>query len=777
MKKIIFIIILSLYVSVNYGQQTLNLLTGVYTDSIENTIPTRDFEEVEDGIIVTYHFSKAIVQSDPLYIGASFVKINGFGLNPRVGEPSTLFRQDTYVVPNGAKVRISFIDSAYVDYPITMAPARPYLLNRDTIGYTLDNVKPISNYTGFYPLNTIGNLQFCDYNGINLLTIPLYPVKYRTSDNTTRFFTTIKYKISYDKELLSRQIDVPKMRVYDNVLSNIALNYSPRSTTRSEAGLAHELDDIATDYVIITTPEYVSAANRLAEWKRVMGYRVRIETSDSWIPQTIKQSIQSNYTHHVLLLGDYQDVPSEYKTNLQPHFTDYYYSIPYNYNNIYFQGKTLGRLSVSSLAEAKVVIDKIINYEKNPNLDSNFYKTGLNCAYFESEKNGSTYTGYDTRRFVLTSEDVRNCLVRNHGKNVNRVYISEGNITPQYWENGTYSYGEPVPDSVRSLPWNGNSSQIINNINDGAFYVLHRDHGDRDKWCNPQFTMQSIDSLQNGNKLPVVFSINCFTGEFATYTSICFAEKFLRKENGGCVAIYAATEESFSGFNDALTLCMFHTIFPDDMLIPSFPDTNSNVSYPTPSYDLGTILSLGMRKMDETLPVGDNDTRLYTHELFHLFGDPTMEIYTDTPTPFETPPTIIRGVDTLKVIVNSTEKTKLTFYNKTNGDIASFDEKEVDYVYSQFGQNTDSIIVCVTAHNKIPYIDGISEDIYIQNEDVYGPITYKGNKIRVGSNVTNAKPTGPVTFESGKVSIIGKDVEIHGETTIPLGTEFEIKTE
>jgi hypothetical protein len=33
------------------------------------------------------------------------------------------------------------------------------------------------------------------------------------------------------------------------------------------------------------------------------------------------------------------------------------------------------------------------------------------------------------------------------------------------------------------------------------------------------------------------------------------------------------------------------------------------------------------------------------------------------------------------------------------------------------------------------------------------------------------------SFRSGKVSIIGKDVEIHGETTIPVGTEFEIKTE
>ncbi len=33
------------------------------------------------------------------------------------------------------------------------------------------------------------------------------------------------------------------------------------------------------------------------------------------------------------------------------------------------------------------------------------------------------------------------------------------------------------------------------------------------------------------------------------------------------------------------------------------------------------------------------------------------------------------------------------------------------------------------------------------------------------------------SFRSGKVSIIGKDVETHGETTIPVGTEFEIKTE
>lgn len=67
--------------------------------------------------------------------------------------------------------------------------------------------------------------------------------------------------------------------------------------------------------------------------------------------------------------------------------------------------------------------------------------------------------------------------------------------------------------------------------------------------------------------------------------------------------------------------------------------------------------------------------------------------------------------------------------------------------------------------------------IYIQNESISGNVEYHADKVYIGSNVSALKPNGPVFFTGGKVTIKADNVTIQGETTVNLGTEFEIKNE
>ncbi len=67
--------------------------------------------------------------------------------------------------------------------------------------------------------------------------------------------------------------------------------------------------------------------------------------------------------------------------------------------------------------------------------------------------------------------------------------------------------------------------------------------------------------------------------------------------------------------------------------------------------------------------------------------------------------------------------------------------------------------------------------LYIQNEIISGTKSYRANKISVGSSVTPSKPSGPVIFSGNDISLSGKEVIIEGETTIELGTSFEIKNQ
>lgn len=87
--------------------------------------------------------------------------------------------------------------------------------------------------------------------------------------------------------------------------------------------------------------------------------------------------------------------------------------------------------------------------------------------------------------------------------------------------------------------------------------------------------------------------------------------------------------------------------------------------------------------------------------------------------------------------------------------------------------NMRVISVCVSAHNKIPYIE-TADILYIQNVTTTGTDTYNADYIKVGTAVTNEVPTGNVTLGGSQVTLKGKKVVLEGTTTVPLGTVLKI---
>ena len=162
---------------------------------------------------------------------------------------------------------------------------------------------------------------------------------------------------------------------------------------------------------------------------------------------------------------------------------------------------------------------------------------------------------------------------------------------------------------------------------------MHRDHGmDRNDyythtgWGDPYYVETHIAALTNGDLLPVVMSMNCQTGWFdgetdhhptLSYESFC--ELFLRKSNGGAVGVFGASRTSYSGHNDFMAEGMI------DCVWPNFLPTVANNSGANPR--LGPMLNHGKLAMDQLW--GDPwGVRQLEYELFHVFGDPSLEMYT-----------------------------------------------------------------------------------------------------------------------------------------------------
>lgn len=753
-----------------FGTCFLSIIAWAQTGKL----PERTVENVSDGVIVTYKFDHPVIRPNKLYPGSMLWEYVGFGLSDELGKPAIPFRTDMFYVPAGHSAQITLLKATYKDTILVMSPA---MSNPPDNGsrIVVDSITP---YSGFYPNNVLEYDSLQKYHSIGLQNVTVIPVKYNYNLHKIRAYSEIKYKVTFEQDNARNTSKAKKQNAMSDMtntfLSNVTLNYSP--SYQRNTSTWHSTPN-ERNYVIFTTNEYGGAIQDFIKWKRMTGYNVYSVYQDkgTWTTEHVKEFaeafLENMNVHCLLIVGGYDDIPA----------------VPFSYT--YWNGGTLvtanavtdfeyglpttagipqiirGRIPADNAQQVSTILNKIIQYEKNPIIDEDFYHTGLNCAEFQDTDTDSI-DGYEDRCFLMTSENIRNHLI-GEGYQVHRQYVKTSNITPMHWSL-RYSNGALLPAELQpdSFSWNGNAFRIKSYFNSGVFYALHRDHGEFDGWYHPSFKTHDIMQLQNGNKLPVVFSLNCKTGKY-NLSGDCFAEAFLKKSDGGCAGIFAATETSFSGYNDAMALGMFDAIWPNLQPMHYFAHYSGYSATPTPTYELGQILDQGLIRMRETYGLSSSYWSTITKKLFHCFGDPSMQIYTDTPQNFAEPLIYSRG-DSIFVFVEDGD-CRITFYDKMTQDVKSYNGN-----YAAYTNPTDSLVICLSRHNYVPYIWNLEKDVYIQNENILGETrVYKGNIVRIGNHVTATKPTGDVNIQNSHITVKGHQLELHPGTYIDKNFIFQ----
>lgn len=643
----------------------------------EDIMPIRDIVPGDNGVTVSYSFPGAVITEDDLYPDTYNVSIPGFGNNMEPGMPGWPQRWDSFVIPEGCDANFTLLSVTTETKQFHLAPARRDLPNSVDIVYTKENVLPVAPYSGLMPENCIerGNIRI--YRDRRIIYVKVCPVSYRQEDGTVIVAESLSYRVDFSEStrLKSNTSDNVLHEVDDSVMSSLFTYYDNRDERMSDimrASSAPSSADLypAPYYLILSVPNYKEEVERFAAWKRIMGFNIKIEYKTTWSPSSIRSTVQKNYNElsrlqYLLIVGDEADLPGLKKSYYDKdndktyvYYTDYLYACMDGENDS-TPDLYVGRLSVSSNEELKSVVDKIIKYEKDPPKDKSFYSKGIHCAEFsddliteEHKETGKTMIKaipdcYEDRRFTRTSEDIRNGLLE-EGFDIERIYFYHNNARkqypnakPLYWNKDTYASGEEIPAELKipKFSWNGSLSDFMNAVDRGVLYVLYRGHGEWNKWQSPDANSKDLEYLANGNLTPVVFSINCNTGMFQrsdSETSIartqCFAESFLVQPDKGCVGIISACQESYSGFNDVLTMEMFSGIWPNADVRVAFRNYTPNRSHGAGSsvQGLGAILEKGGFGLDDYFS-WDEEANQYTKQIFHCFGDPSMKMYTAYP--------------------------------------------------------------------------------------------------------------------------------------------------
>ncbi|MBL7075670.1 hypothetical protein ISS37_10590, partial [candidate division KSB1 bacterium] len=425
--------------------------------------------------------------------------------------------------------------------------------------------------------------------GTKLASLKIYPLQYRPADGTMIFHSEIKFRIHYSLLEVSEQ--------------------GIRSLMDTE-------DAPQKQYVIITDESLVNAFQPLGDWKRKKGVPDTIVTT-LWIysqyPGTDDQERIRNFivdayqnwgTVWVLLGGDTDVIPARvaFAMDCEAGFHDdenelqadlYYAALDGNWdenqNQIYgevadsvdlYPEVFVGRAPVSTQAQAQVFVDKILTYEKNPDLSY------LDQALFFAE--------------ILWFDPYTN-------EGIAKDMIDEQFLLPQF---------DPVTKLYEA---NGNESPalVIAAIESGQNIINHAGHGGTAAMGAGAGTLRNadIDSLNHPDKYGVLFSIGCWTTAF-DYD--CIAEHWVQNPAGGGVAFIGNSRYGWGspgnpgyGISDLFDRRFYQSIFEDEI------------------YNIGAALA-GAKAHFIPVSQGENVYRWHQYQLT-LLGDPQMPLWTDVP--------------------------------------------------------------------------------------------------------------------------------------------------
>lgn len=184
----------------------------------------------------------------------------------------------------------------------------------------------------------------------------------------------------------------------------------------------------------------------------------------------------------------------------------------------YFHQISIGRIPVYTVTEAQDAVNKIITYDQQP--PDKWWKQYI------------AITGGGSRPEQLSFQNKSNNLINQYidnpapSMNVSKIYRNDstGYIT--------YNY----KDSIKR------------EIDKGALIVNFIGHAAAQDW---EIGLENPNTLENGNRQPLVLSFTCYTGKNAEPNVRSFGEEFFLLPNKCAIGFVGTTGWSFSGVGDS----------------------------------------------------------------------------------------------------------------------------------------------------------------------------------------------------------------------------------
>ena len=566
-------------------------------------------------------------------------------------------------IPQGSTPTIRIINQrTEVIHNVDILPAPEIPLETDDS--PLQHVKNMNIYgtDAFYPANPVIISEVTQIRGTDAVILSVTPFQYNPVTKDLIVYHDLQIAIDCEGGSGEYGNDRLRSRYWDGIMANTLLNYNALPKVDYASRMNEHLQSFPEsdecEYIIITPTgaDYLAWADSIAKFRNEQGILTKVFTVDEIGGNTtsaIEGFINNAYNTWnpapvaCLLLGDFGTNGAS--NIIAPIYNNYCASdnIYADVNNDMMPDVIFARMTANNNTQLTTFITKMFDYERNPYTDFDFYNHPITALGWQTE-----------RWFQLCSEIVGGFFKHVKGRDPVRINAIYQGTPGSVWSTATntntiLNYFGPnglgyIPQTPSELGgWSGGTStQITNAINDGAFFIQHRDHGGETLWGEPAYNNNNINQLSN-DKLLHVFSINCLTGKY-NWGGECFAEKFHRHtkngNNAGALSLTGASETSYSFVNDTYVWGMIDNMWPEFM-----PDETSEVEYRGILPAFGNAAGKYFLKQSNW-PYNANNKPV-TYNLFHHHGGAFSCLFDTIPENLEVDhePTITYGVTTFDV--------------------------------------------------------------------------------------------------------------------------------
>lgn len=656
---------------------------------------------------------------------------------------------------------------------VTLANNVEYI---STDSVTIHSLSKTANYPrGTYPANNVKFTGVSNFGDCIVANFLICPWIYNSSTGLLEIMTSITINISLD--LYDSSASVTRESALSSYLNMLVVNSERNNLhgNREETSITS-----TTEYVIITNEALSSSFVALRDWKTKKGVRTQIATvedigsmyTDATIQLKIKHYLkdlfQSQGIKYVLLGGDDSVVPVQrcygivngsYEEYTIP--TDLFYSCfsgafdwDANGNSVFGEigdnidltpSFFISRAPVRTVSDVSSFVAKTLNYEQKPSIN------GWN--------NNILMGGNKLWRLCTANSNVSDAQAKS-----GRLYNTS--IAP-YWQGDHIQFFDTYTDFPTGAGFQFSASNLQNVLSNGYTFVDIATHGNQSIWGMETYPNYSSDSAAIlYNNIPTIIStMACLTNAFdttQTYSSDpCLSEAFIRNPNNSVVAYLGSSREGW-GRNSA-----------DSTLGPSlqYESIYYKLLFDTQIKEKNWGKIVALAKASKIPSSNTYGADRWIQFGLNAIGDPEMPVFTETPLEFTSVSisslsngfTLDTGVSGCKVCIMSCDDNGQSQYDVYDS---------IQYVTAE--PLTQNVSVCITKPGFIPrtfYLS--SQDIYVQNETLKNSSIYHGNKIYVGSNVTNMTSTGNVEAIDANIIMRGHEITISPGTIINSGVVFE----